>query len=92
MGDLKEVYKEVNKVARELHKERVEQTPERIQYAISRFEECNIQYELKNASIGHFHVKRKSDGKLFQFYAGTGKIQGYTRQRGIHSLIKIVND
>lgn len=37
-----------------------------------------------------FHCRRKSDDKLFQFYAGTGKIQGYDRARGIHALIKIL--
>ena len=31
----------------------------------------------------------KSDDQLFQFYAGTGKIQGL-QTRGIHNLIKIL--
>ena len=28
--------------------------------------------------------------KLFQFYAGTGKIMGYQNARGIHALIKML--
>lgn len=64
--------------------------PDRIAYAIQQFEAHGIEYDLKNEQTGHFHCRRKSDDMLFQFYAGTGKIQGYTRARGIHSLIKIL--
>lgn len=43
---------------------------------------------------GGYHLyaqeNRKSDDKLFQFYAGTGKIQGVTNARGIYALIKIL--
>ena len=46
------------------------------------FEKHNIEYDLKNETTGHFHCHRKSDDKLFQFYAGTGKIMGYDRKRG----------
>lgn len=74
----------------ESHKKRVSKTPERIQYAIKQFENNNIEYVLKNESIGHFHCYRKCDDKLFQFYAGTGKIQGIDNKRGIHSLIEIL--
>lgn len=49
-----------------------------------------IEYQLKNEQTGHFHCWRKSDDKLFQFYAGTGKIQGFTQVRGIHSLIQML--
>ena len=73
--------------AREQHAKRVADNPRRIQYAIEQFEKHGIEYTLKNAQIGHFHCKRKSDGKLFQFYAGTGKIMGFVNSRGIHSLI-----
>jgi hypothetical protein len=77
--------------AAEQHKEHVGKTPDRVQYAIKKFEENGIEYYIKNPSIGHFHCYRKSDDKLFQFWAGTGKIQGYTTMRGIHALIKILN-
>ncbi len=76
--------------AQEQHKTRVAKNPERISYAIRQFEAHNIEYVLKNEQTGHFHCWRKSDGKLFQFYAGTGKIQGYDRVRGIHALIKLL--
>lgn len=72
------------------HEERIAKTPERIKYAISQFEKHDIEYSLKNASTGHFHCRRKSDYKLFQFYAGTGKIQGFDNKRGIHALIKML--
>lgn len=73
------------------YKERLAKTPERVKYAISQFEKNNIEYELKNAGTGHFHCRRKSDDKLFQFWAGTGKILSYENIRGIHNLIRILN-
>lgn len=76
--------------AKEKHKERVAKNPDRIEYAIMQFEKHDIEYELKNEQTGHFYCWRKSDDKLYQFYAGTGKIQGVTNQRGIHALIKIL--
>lgn len=51
----------------------------------------NIEYILKNDATGHFHCRRKSDDALVQFWAGTGKILGYT-QRGIHNLIRICEE
>lgn len=64
---------------------------ERIEYAIKQFEANNIEYELKNEVTGHFHCHRKSDDKLFQFYANTGKIVGESKLKGIHTLINILN-
>lgn len=71
------------------HQERVSKNPDRIAYAIQQFETHGIEYQLKNPQTGHFHCWRKSDDQLFQFYAGTGKIQGL-QARGIHNLIKIL--
>lgn len=76
--------------AQEKHRERVAKNPDRIAYAIQQFEAHGIEYQLKNEQTGHFHCWRKSDDKLFQFYAGTGKIQGFTQVRGIHSLIQML--
>lgn len=76
--------------AEQMHKERVAKNPDRIEYAIKQFEKHDIEYELKNAQTGHFHCYRKSDDKLFQFYAGTGKIQGFNNVRGIHALIRML--
>jgi hypothetical protein len=65
---------------------------DRIDYAIKQFESHGIEYSLKNEQTGHFHCRRKSDDKLFQFYAGTGKILGNDSERGIHVLIKILEE
>lgn len=86
MGDLKDDYKELKNI----HDERVKKTPSRIEYAIEQFKKNDIEYVLKNPNTGHFHCYRKSDDKLFQFYAGTGKIQGYDTVRGIHKLIELL--
>lgn len=79
-------------MAHQKHAERVSKTPERIQYAIRQFDAHGIEHVLKNPSIGHFHCYRKSDGCMFQFWAGTGKILGVDNQRGIHALITICDD
>lgn len=76
--------------AKDKHRERVAKNSDRIEYAIKQFETNNIEYTLKNAQSGHFHCRRKSDDKLFQFWAGTGKILGCDNLRGIHSLIKLL--
>lgn len=75
--------------AKEKHDARVTDTPNRIEFAKRQFESNNIEFILKNKVTGHFHCFRKSDNKLFQFYAGTGKIVGES-ERGIHALIKIL--
>lgn len=72
--------------------ERVVKNLSRIQYAIQQFEKNNIEYVLKNEKTGHFHCRRKSDDELFQFYANTGKIVGYKDEKGIHRLIKLLEE
>ena len=86
----REDFEGIAKLAKENHKNRVAKNPDRIQYAIEQFEKNGIEYYLKNEQTGHFHCHRKSDDKLFQFYAGTGKIMGYQNSRGIHAMIKIL--
>ena len=77
-------------LAEEKHRERVSKNPDRIAYAIQQFQNHGIEYQLKNEQTGHFHCWRKSDDRLFQFYAGTGKIQGFSNTRGIHALIRLL--
>ena len=89
-GMSKEDFEDIKIYTKEKHKNRVAKMPERIAYAIKQFELNNIEYSLKNEVTGHFHCYRKTDDKLFQFYAGTGKIMGYKNQRGIHTLIRIL--
>lgn len=82
-----EYWRDIKPELKKRHTERVSKTPNRIEYAIQQFEKREIKYQLKNETIGHFHCWRKSDGRLFQFWASTGKIMGYNN-RGIHLLIK----
>ena len=86
----REDFEGIRQYAKEQHKKRVAETPIRIQYAIELFEINDIEYSLKNEPTGHFHCRRASDNKLFQFYAGTGKIVGYEHKRGIHALIGLL--
>lgn len=88
----REDFEGIKELAKKNHADRVAKNPDRIAYAIEQFEKHGIEYSLKNAQIGHFHCRRKSDDKLFQFYAGTGKIQNEKRKRGIHALIRILDD
>jgi hypothetical protein len=64
---------------------------ERLQYATRQLKKHNIEFSLKNEQTGHFHCRRKSDDKLIQFWAGTGKIMG-CENRGIHNLIDLLTD
>ena len=74
-------------------KPKKERNIERSNYAIEKFKKNNIRFELKNKNIGHFHAWRKTDNKLFQFWAGTGKIMSANmkvNKRGIANLLKIL--
>lgn len=86
----REDFEGIRQYAKEQHDKRVAENPNRIKYAIEQFEKNGIEYCLKNEQIGHFHCRRASDNKLFQFYAGTGKIVGYEHKRGIHALIGLL--
>lgn len=88
----REDFEGIKNHAKEHHSKRVSEMPDRIAYAKKQFEKNNIEYVLKNEQTGHFHCRRKSDDKLFQFYAGTGKIVGVDDVRGIHSIIKLLNE
>lgn len=63
----------------------------RLDYAKKQLEANNIEYTVINETNGHIHCRRKSDDKLFQFYANTGTIQG-SDKKGIHNLIEILDD
>lgn len=75
--------------AKEKHKERVAKNDDRVAYAIEQLKQNNIEYTLKNQTIGHFHCYTQNTDKLVQFWAGTGKIMG-RNERGIHNLIRIL--
>jgi len=86
----REDFEGINELAKQNHNGRVAKNPDRIAYAIEQFEKNNIEYVLKNASIGHFHCHGQVSDKLYQFWAGTGKILGFETRRGIHNFIDIV--
>ncbi len=85
-----EIWDALKDHSKHVHQERIAKNPDRIQYAIEQFRKNNIEFVLKNEINGHFHCFRKSDDKLFQFWAGTGKILGHSK-RGIHNLIAMLN-
>jgi len=64
---------------------------ERLQFAIRQLKKHNIEFSLKNEQSGHLHCRKKSDDRLIQFWAGTGRIRGCEAQ-GIHSLIKLLTE
>jgi len=64
---------------------------ERLQFATEQLAKHNIEYNVKNDTSGHLHCRRKSDDKLMQFWAGTGKIMGH-EERGIHNLITLLTE
>lgn len=81
----REDFEGIREHAKCVHDERVAKTPARVEYAIKQLEKANLEYRVCNASNGHIQVWG-FDGTLYNFWAGTGKIQGFER-RGIHTLI-----
>ena len=88
----REDFESLRELTKEAHRNRVDKNPSRIEYAVAQFKKHDIEYRLMNPQTGHFHCHRKSDDKLFQFYAGTGKIQGVENERGIHALVRMLDD
>ena len=84
----REDFDPIREHAKERHRQRVADTPNRVAYAKERLEENGIEYRVLNENIGHMRAYRKSDGRSFDFWAGTGKI-GKTSQRGIKALVRI---
>ena len=64
---------------------------ERLKFAAELLNKHDIEYSIKNEQTGHLPCRRKSDDKLIQFWAGTGKIMGY-EEVGIHNLIKFLTE
>jgi len=63
----------------------------KLQFAIRQLDKLDIEYSLKNEQSGHLHCHRKSDDKLIQLWANTGKIMEY-EERSIHNLIKLLTE
>lgn len=84
------VYDMMRENGRQQHAERVQETPDRLEFAIRMLEKNDICYTVKNTANGHIHAWRKADDQLMQYWAGTGKILG-KEQRGIHNFIGMLN-
>jgi FAD/FMN-containing dehydrogenase len=83
-----ELYDAMRELAKENHRARVAKNPQRVAFAIESFETEGIRYSLKNPQIGHFHAWDEN-GRLYQFWASTGKILGSNR-RGIKNFIRLL--
>lgn len=81
----REDFEGIREHAKQVHAERVAKTPARVEYAVKQLEKSNLEYRICNASNGHIQVWGR-DGTMYNFWAGTGKIQGF-EHRGIHTLI-----
>jgi len=64
---------------------------ERLQFAIEQLKKHDIEHVVKNEASGHLHCRRKSDDKLMQYWAGTGRIMG-SDAKGVHNLIKLLTE
>ena len=65
----------------------------RIAYATKILAEHDVEYVIKDETTGHIQVWRKSDDKVFNFWAGTGTIESNNHpKRGVHNLVRICDD
>lgn len=83
----REDFEGILELAKRQHDERVAKTPARLEYAIEQLKAAGLEYRICNQSIGHIQVYGKYNDQLYNFWAGTGKIQGF-ENRGIHNLIR----
>lgn len=83
MGDMREAFEPYEV----MHKQRVAKTPSRIEFAENLLKQNGIEYKICNASTGQINVHIGK--KCLTFYAGTGKIQGYTNARGIKAFVSM---
>lgn len=91
MGEMRESFDALKADCKQRHDARVAKTPQRVEYAMQQLVMNNIDFRLLNAQTGHFHCHGIKSDKLYQFWAGTGKIMG-SELRGIHNLIKLVKN
>lgn len=72
-----------------LYKLKTSRTLERTYYAQTTFDKNKIDYSMRNKNLGYF-ICYDNTGRHYEFYAGTGKIQGYSNIRGIYALIQLI--
>lgn len=83
--DVKPILKQINQEKREKNYDK------RIEYAINKFKENNIQYKLCNETNGHFNLL-KDNKVVMSFWSWTGKCYipstGFSDNIGINNTIK----
>lgn len=84
MGDMREFFEPY----KELHKQRVAENPQRLEFAVNLLKENGITFKVCNETTGQINCYF-ANGKCLTFYAGTGKIQGYKNLRGIHNFVRL---
>lgn len=84
MGDMRDFF-EPYKTAR---KERIAKNPQRLAYAVKKLTENGITFKVCDEASAQINAYF-ANGKHLTFYAGTGKIQGYTSCRGIDAFLKL---
>lgn len=86
MGDMREAFEPY----KEMHRQRVAKNPDRLEYAIQMLEDNAIFYKVCNTQTAQINAIL-DDGNILTFYAGTGKIKGHDRIRGIHAFVNLCN-
>lgn len=74
--------------AKEKHQARVAKNPQRLEYAKRVLKENGLTFKVCNEATTQINVYF-ADGQVLTFYAGTGKIQGYSDLRGINSFVRL---
>lgn len=83
-GDMRDFFEPY----KEMHKQRVAKNPQRLEYAIKQLKENGITFKVCNETTGQINCYF-ANGNILTFYAGTGKIKGHDRIRGIHAFINL---
>lgn len=84
MGDMREFFEPY----KEMHKQRVAQNPQRLEYAVKLLKDNGITFKVCNETTGQINCYF-ANGNILTFYAGTGKIQGYENLRGIKNFVSL---
>ena len=84
----REDFEGLRQLAKANHDARVAKTPQRLKYAAEQLNQNDITYKVCNETTGQINCYF-ANGTVLTFYAGTGKIKGYERQRGIKAFIRI---
>lgn len=84
----REDFEAIKRWAKENHDKRVAQNPQRLEYAKKILTDNGIAFKVCNEITTQINCYF-DNGKVLTFYAGTGKIQGHSRIRGINSFVRL---